>query len=138
MKVKSESEVAQLCPTLLTPWTVACQAPLSVEFSRQEYWSELPFPSPGDLPDTGNELRSPALQADSLPSEPLGKPLEVQDLTLCFAFLLWNLWLPGSHTLPVTVLVNTLFSSSLNSSDRVLMTQQWDCWVILVVLFPVF
>ena len=51
MKVKSESEVAHSCPTLATQWTVACQAPLSMEFSRQEYWSELPFPSPGDLPD---------------------------------------------------------------------------------------
>ena len=48
------------------------QAPLSMEFSRQEYWSGLPFPTPGDLPDPGIELESPALQADSLPSEPLG------------------------------------------------------------------
>ena len=47
-------------------WTVACQAPLSMEFSRQQYWSGLPFPSPGYLPDPGIELRSPALQADSL------------------------------------------------------------------------
>ena len=57
----------------MTPWTVACQAPLSVEFSRQEYCSGLPFPSPGDLPDPGIEPGSPALQADSLPSELLGK-----------------------------------------------------------------
>ena len=49
-----------------TPWTVACQAPLSMEFSKQEYWSGLPFPSPGDLPDPGIEARSPALQAYSL------------------------------------------------------------------------
>ena len=54
------------------PWTVACQAPLSMEFSRQEYWSGLPFPSPGDLPNPGIEPGSPALQADSLPSEPPG------------------------------------------------------------------
>ena len=53
-----------------TPWTVAHQAPLSMGFSRQEYWSGLPFPSPGDLPDPGIEPRSPALQADALPSEP--------------------------------------------------------------------
>ena len=52
-----------------TPWTVACQAPLSMEFSRQEYWSGLPFPSPRDLPDPGIEPRSPALQVDSLPTE---------------------------------------------------------------------
>ena len=58
-----------------TPWTVAHQAPPSMEFSRQEYWSGLPFPSPGDLPDPGTEPRSPALQADALPSEPPGTHL---------------------------------------------------------------
>ena len=57
-----------------TPWTVAYQAPQSMEFSRQEYWSGLPFPSPGDLPNPGIEPGSPALQADALPSEPPGKP----------------------------------------------------------------
>ena len=55
-----------------TPWTVAHQASLSMEFSRQEYWSELLFPSPGDLPNPGIEPRYPALQADSSPSEPPG------------------------------------------------------------------
>ena len=53
----------------VTPWTVACQAPLSVEFFRQEYWRGLPFPSPGNLPYPGVESGSPALQADSLPTE---------------------------------------------------------------------
>ena len=53
-----------------TPWTVAYQAPLSMGFSRQEYWSGLPFPSPGDLPYPGIEPVSPALQTDTLPSEP--------------------------------------------------------------------
>ena len=53
---------------------VACQAPLSMGFSRQEYWSELLFPSPGDLSNPGVEPRSLTLQADSLPSEPPGKP----------------------------------------------------------------
>ena len=53
-----------------TPWTVACQAPLSMEFARQEYWSGLPFPSPKDLPNLGIEPESPVLQADSLPFEP--------------------------------------------------------------------
>ena len=57
-----------------TPWTVACQAPLSMGFSRQGYWSGLPFPSPSDLPNPGIEPGSPALQADSLLSEPPGKP----------------------------------------------------------------
>ena len=58
--------VAKLCPTLATPWTVAHQALLSVGFSRQEYWSGLPFPSPGVLPDPGMEPGSPALQTYSL------------------------------------------------------------------------
>ena len=66
--------VAQLCPTLC-PWTVACQAPLSMGLSRQEYWSGLPCPSLGDLPDPGIEPRCPALQANSLPFELPGKPL---------------------------------------------------------------
>ena len=56
------------------PWTVAYQASLSMGFSRQEYQSGLPFPSLGDLPDPGIKRGSPALQADSLPSEPQGKP----------------------------------------------------------------
>ena len=56
-----------------TPWAVAYKAPLSMEFSRQEYWSGLPYPSPGDLPDPGIEPGSPTLQADALPSEPPGK-----------------------------------------------------------------
>ena len=81
--------VAKSCPTLATPWT-DCQAPLSMGFSRQEYWGGLPFPSPedlpnpgieprspifpspGDLPNPGIEPRSPILQADSLPAEPPG------------------------------------------------------------------
>ena len=62
--VKSLSHVR----LFVIPWTVAYQAPLSMEFSRQEYWSGLPFPSPGDLPHPGIEPRSPALQADSVPA----------------------------------------------------------------------
>ena len=57
----------------VTPWTTAFQAPLSMGLPRQEYWNELPFPSPGDLPDPGIELRSPALQADSLALSHLGR-----------------------------------------------------------------
>ena len=53
-----------------TPWTMAYQAPRSMEFSRQEYWSGLPFPLPGDLPNLGAEPRSPSFQEDALPSEP--------------------------------------------------------------------
>ena len=69
--MKSLSRV-QLFATL---WTAAYKAPLSMEFSRQEYWNGLPFPSPEDFPHPGIEPRSPALQADALPSGPPGKPL---------------------------------------------------------------
>ena len=58
--------------SLRPPWTVAHQAPQSMEFSRQDYWSGLPFPSPADLPNPGIEAGSPALQAGALPSEPPG------------------------------------------------------------------
>ena len=68
-----ESEVTQLCPTFATPWTVDYEAPPSMQFSRQEYWSGLPFPSAGDLPDPGIKPGSPTLQTDALPSEPPGK-----------------------------------------------------------------
>ena len=73
-KVKSLSRVR----VFATSWTVAHQASLSMGFSRQEYWSGLPFPSPGDLLDPGIEPGSAALQADALPSEPSGKPLKSQ------------------------------------------------------------
>ena len=72
ISLKSESEVAQSCPTLCNPWTVAHQAPPSMGFSGQEYWRGLPFLSPGDLPDPGIEPRSPTLQADALTSVPPG------------------------------------------------------------------
>ena len=61
----------------MTPWTVAFQAPLPMGFSRQEYWSGLPFPSPGDLPAPGIEPRSPTLQVDSLLNELCGKKTNV-------------------------------------------------------------
>ena len=67
--------VAKSCSTLLTSWTVDCQIPLSMGFSRQEYWSGLAFHSLGDLPYLGIEPRSPALLADSLQSEPPGKSI---------------------------------------------------------------
>ena len=68
MKVKLLSRVQLLA----TPWTIAHQAPPSIGFSRQEYWSGLPFPSPGDLPDPGIEPGFPTLQANALSSEPPG------------------------------------------------------------------
>ena len=66
--------VAKSYPALATPWTVARQAPLSMGFPRQEYWSGLPFPSPGDLPDPGFE---PALTGRFFITEPWGKPLKL-------------------------------------------------------------
>ena len=63
----------------VTPWTVACHAPLSMGFSRQEYWSGLPFPSPRDLPHPGIKPGSSALQVDSLPTEQSEKPTEISD-----------------------------------------------------------
>ena len=74
-----ESEVKSLSHVGLfaTPWTVAYQASPSMGFSRQKYWSGLPFPSPRDLPDTGIEPRYPALEADALTSEPPGKPCSI-------------------------------------------------------------
>ena len=67
--------VTKSCLTLVTPWTVAHQAPLSMGFPRQEYWSGLPFPSSEDLSNPGIEPKSPALQADYLPTEPPGKSI---------------------------------------------------------------
>ena len=86
-----------------TPWTTACQAPLSMGFFRQKYWIGLPFSSPGDLPNPGIELRSPALQADSLPLSHQGscaaslppkisKRLEIQKLHLPLSI---DTYIPG-------------------------------------------
>ena len=77
VKVKSLSRVR----LFVTPWTVARQAPQSMGFSRQEYWTVLPFPSPGDLPNPGIKPGSPSLRADALPSEPPGKPVKANAIT---------------------------------------------------------
>ena len=69
MQSHDDGLFAKSCLALATPWTIAYQAPLSMGFSKLEYWSGLPFPSPEDLPDPGIEPRSPAVQADSLPTE---------------------------------------------------------------------
>ena len=71
MHTLSHSVISQLSET---PWTIACQAPLSMEFSRLEYWSGLPFASPGDLPDPGVEPASPALAGGVFTTVPPGKP----------------------------------------------------------------
>ena len=73
----SRFSLVQLFETL---WAVTGQAPLSMGFSKQEYWSGLPFPSPEDLPDPGDEPWSPALPADSLPAEPQEKPLSYREV----------------------------------------------------------
>ena len=73
MKVKVKVKSLSHVQLFATPWTVAYKAPPSLGFSRQEYWSGLPFPSPGDLPNPGIEPGSPTLRADTLPSEPPGK-----------------------------------------------------------------
>ena len=95
-----------------TPWTVAYHAPPSVGFSRQEYWSGLLFPSPGDLPNPGIEPRSPALQADALPSEPPGK--------LKSSLYIWNF------------LVHVLLEPSLKDFEHyfVSMWNECNCMVI--------
>ena len=87
MKVKVL--VAQLCLTLSNPWTAVHQAPLSMGFPRQAYWSGLLLPPPLDLPDPEIELRSPTLQADSLPSEPPGMSSSVY-LRLLILKYYWN------------------------------------------------
>ena len=85
-----ERFILRMCFVLLsfknsvTPWTAARQAPLSMGFSRQEYWSGLPFPSPGDLPNSGIKLGSPALQADALPTERQGKLCDSRRYVLLF------------------------------------------------------
>jgi len=68
--------VTKLCPTLHDPWTVAHQVPLSIGFSRQEYWIGLPLPFPGDLPHPGIEPVFSALQEDSLPLRSQGSPID--------------------------------------------------------------
>ena len=85
--------VSRSAVPFVTPRTEARQAPLSMEFSRQEYWSGLPCPSPGDLPNAGPEAGSPALQGDSLPSEPPGKPIHCLTTPRFYlSFLLFGIW----------------------------------------------
>ena len=108
-------EVTSLVPSSATPSTVVHQAPLSMGFSRQEYCSGLPFPSPGDRSDTGIKPGCLALQADSLPSEPAGKPRS---------------YAVGSHQSPVLSIVPGVYicqyqsPSSLNFSFQVKRTMK--------------
>ena len=106
----------------VTPWTVARQARLSMEFSRQEYWSGLPFPAPGDLPDPGTEPRSPALLVDSLPTEPPGKPIiKGYILNWVISFFKWTGDLVFKKLL-VELLLGTLHSKVFTG----FFTQSWQ------------
>ena len=99
----SEGGWMQIASVFATPWNIAHQAPLSMELSRQEYWSGFPFPSPGDLPDPGIKPRSPTFQADSLPSGPPGKPW--MQMRFCqIDSLAWAL--QGRHEAEVLWLLN--------------------------------
>ena len=82
--------VTKLCLTLLRPVDLAHQAPLSMGFSRQEYWSRLPIPSPGDLPDPGIEPESPALAGRFFTSDPPGKPSLIMSVQFIYAFACSN------------------------------------------------
>ena len=97
-----EALVAQSCLTL-QPYGLGRQASLSMGFSRQEYWSGLPFPSPGDLPDPGIEPGSPAFQADSLPSELPGKPSGPNTPRIILKYFI-------SFSLPYMLLLSRLFT----------------------------
>ena len=101
--MKSESEVTQSCPIFCNPWTVACQAPPSMGFSKQEYWNGLPFPSPGDLPDQGIEPKSPIFWEDSLSAEPQGKPIYTYTYILTYFFSWWWLSSVWLFVIPQTV-----------------------------------
>ena len=91
-----KSEITQLCPTLCNPMDSSLQTPSSMGYSRQEYWSGLPFPSPRDLPDPGIEPGSPTLQAASLPSEPPGRPGRPRGLWETETPLLKGMLIPSS------------------------------------------
>ena len=107
--------VTQSRSTLTTPWTVAHQVPLPMGFSRQKYWSGLPFSSPGYLPDPGIEAGSPALQVGSLLSEPPWKPLHVQVAyqsgQFCYVLVLLDIYVTCSvvdHSVPLDILFRLL------------------------------
>ena len=101
----------------VTPWPVGHQAPLSRGSSRQEYWSGLPFPSPGDLPNPGVKTRSPVLQADSLPSEaPRDGHREVIKIILAPSFLRWDKINESDSCSVMSTLCNSMECSPRGSS----------------------
>ena len=137
--------VTQLCLTSCDPWTIACQAPPSMGFSRQKYWSGLPFLSPEDLPNSGIEPRSSASQADSLPFEQLGKPpckvtiLQLKKKRLQNPSVEWNLIempppnIPPSGIFPtLTLTTETWFLSGMNlfgGIERNVQTSSKSSWI---------
>ena len=123
--------IAQSCPTLCNLMSSSCQGPLSMEFTRQEYWSGLPFSSPGDLPDPGIKPGSPALQVDALPSQLLMKP-QYSDWLETKGWLCWllitsppmnqkNVHKLITHpTTPFPHLIFKTFSSQPSGNSRIL------------------
>ena len=97
-----------------TPWTAAYQAPPSMGFFRQEYWSGLPFPSPGDLPNPGIKPRSPTLRTNALPSEPPGKPWDMLHLVKKEAHLTC---LPVSHPSPFSLSLKQAICHSFGNEN---------------------
>ena len=93
----------------VTPWTAPCQAPLSMGFSRQEYWSQLPFLPPGDLPDPGIEAASPALAGRFVTTEPPGKPLRIVGKCKRYYFSLARRCLCWSIKLRLAIYVTVFF-----------------------------
>ena len=109
--------------SLVTPWTAARQAPLSMKFSRQEYWSELPFPPPGDLPDPGIQPESPALAGGFFTTEPPGKP--INELWILSDLIIQRLFLV--HT-SQHKLAGALFYSAIQGAE--LMETQHFVWTM--------
>ena len=125
-----------------TPWTVAHQAPLSMEFSRQQYWSGLLYPSPEDCPDPGIKTRSPTLQADSLPSEPPGKQgssIKIQSPRFSLGaahvarFLLGPTKIPDSQRKAGVQCKQVSLHKHLGHRDEMNSCQYWDVRIPLTV-----
>ena len=117
----------------MTLWTIVHQAPLSIRFSRQEYWSGLPFPSSGDLSDPAIKPSSPALQGDSLPSELPGKPLNWPkfsvDVTMC---ILGGKKLQGLQTLQnlKRLRINAVLLKRNPRAKKLLKSFIWTCTIL--------
>ena len=126
--------VVQSCLTLATPWTVTYQAPLSMGFSRQECWSGLPCPPPGYLSNPGIQPRAPTLQADSLPSEPPGKPIDCCCYYYCYYYYYPNLSrdtelhpsFPSCFIAPFVLKIRTVFPMETRKTWNFYRRMQFD------------